>query len=320
MHLLIDINSSICWLNWRVLLCLIIVVMPMIVALFMIWKFEVLRSREREAQDIGRALYDEDVWRPCLKQIHPLWLLAFRVLAFGLALSTITVKAVIHKGSTFYYYTQWTFALITFYFGFGILLSVYGCYQNYKISTDVLNVQPTGIDAEEGYRQPLTGKAANHNKRCHVSQAAGVSSYLFQVIFQISGGAVMLTDCVYWTIIFPFLTIKDYNLSFMTVNLHTLNALLLLGDTVLNSLRFPWFRISYFILWTSAYVIFQWALHASISTWWPYPFLDLSSTNAPLSYLFLALMHLPCYGIFALIVKSKHNLLSKWFPNSYQCR
>ncbi|MBA0571914.1 hypothetical protein Golob_002283 [Gossypium lobatum] len=96
-------------------------------------------------------------------------------------------------------------------------------------------------------------KALNLQEQCDVSQAAGIISYLFQVIFQINAGAVMLTDLIYWYLIFPFLTIEDYTFNFvssmslcssgycfqdlacMTVNMHTLNVILRLGDTALNS-------------------------------------------------------------------------------------
>ncbi|MCL7034443.1 hypothetical protein MKW94_000452, partial [Papaver nudicaule] len=81
--------------------------------------------------------------------------------------------------------------------------------------------------------------------------------------------------------------------------------------------RFPWFRFAYFILWTAIYVIFQWVIHACVSLWWPYPFLDLSSSYAPLWYLAVGLMHIPCYGVFVLIIRMKHFLWSKWFPESY---
>ncbi|CAL9118322.1 unnamed protein product [Musa textilis] len=91
----------------------------------------------------------------------------------------------------------------------------------------------------------------------------------------------MLTDCVFWLIIFPFLAIRDYNLNFVLICMHSLNAVFLLGDIALNSLSFPWFRIAYFLLWTAIYVIFQWVIHACVDIWWPYPFLDLSSTYAP---------------------------------------
>ncbi|XP_039062704.1 uncharacterized protein LOC120207265 [Hibiscus syriacus] len=184
------------------------------------------------------------------------------------------------------------------------------------------NVHHAGIDAEQGYYKPLTNredtnilrKALNPQERCNVSQAADLI-LIFHM--HMNSGAFMLTDPIYWCLIFPFLTIEDYTLNFMTVNLHTLNVILLLGDTALNSSRLPWFRISYFILWTGALVIFHWILHACVSIFWPYPFLDLSSPNAPLWYGLLAIMHIPCYGIFALILKTKHYLLSKWFPQSY---
>ncbi|KAK8672532.1 hypothetical protein V6N13_110898 [Hibiscus sabdariffa] len=320
------------WMNWRGLVCSVIVLTPIVISLIIIWKYEGLKQVKHDGKESHEdsscdELYDDDVWKPCLQEIHPFWLLGYRVIAFCLALATTVSKAITSGGHIFYYYTQWTFTLVTIYFGFGTLLSIYGCYQHNKINSCSFDVQHVRIDAEQGYLTPLTNrkdtnvqrKALNPQESCNVSQAAGISSYLFQVIFQMNAGAVMLTDLIYWCLIFPFLTIADFTLNFMTVNLHTLNVILLLGDTALNSLRFPWFRISYFILWTGAYVIFQWVLHAFVSIWWPYPFLDLSSPTAPLWYGLLALMHIPCYAIFALIVNTKHYLLSKWFPRSYLC-
>lgn len=35
-------------------------------------------------------------------------------------------------------------------------------------------------------------------------------------------------------------------------------------------------------------------------------------------YLFVGLMHIPCYAAFALIVKAKHFFLPRWFPRSYR--
>ncbi|KAK2661730.1 hypothetical protein Ddye_000304 [Dipteronia dyeriana] len=214
--------------------------------------------------------------------------------------------------------------LVTIYFAFGSLLSMYGCC--HKINSGSLNVDHGGIDAERGNFVPLAnGECTNTlEKRKALNgqdgfQAPGIISFLFQVIFQMNAGAVMLTDCIYWCIISPFLTAKDYGPSFLTVNMHTLNAILLIGDTALNCEQFPWFRVSYFVLWTSSYVIFQWIYHGCVRIQWPYPFLDLSSPYAPLWYLVVGLLHIPCYGFFALIVKIKHYQLSKLFPQSYRC-
>ncbi|KAK8981391.1 hypothetical protein V6N11_027813 [Hibiscus sabdariffa] len=217
---------------------------------------------------------------------------------------------------------RWTFTLITIYFGLGSLLSMRGCYQDHKRVTGdkVDNVE---LDAEQG--KDAFGETPNNAEKIlnprpeghFVSQRAGTWGYVFQIIFQMNAGAVLLTDCVFWFIIVPFLAIKDYYLSVLAINMHTINAVFLLGDTAMNCLRFPCFRIAYFFLWTVIYVIFQWIVHACVNIWWPYPFLDLSSSYAPLWYFSVALMHFPCYGAFALVTKLKHHVFSRWFPESY---
>ncbi|KAH7511047.1 hypothetical protein FEM48_ZijujUnG0049800 [Ziziphus jujuba var. spinosa] len=134
-------------------------------------------------------------------------------------------------------------------------------------------------------------------------------------------GAVMLTDSVFWTIIYPFLTAKDYELNFMIASMHSINAVFLLGDTLLNCLRFPLFRIAYFVLWTGVFVIFQWIIHVCVNMWWPYPFLDLSSQYAPLWYVAVPWSWIDAHPMlwhFALIVRIKHMVLSTTFPDSYQ--
>lgn len=34
-------------------------------------------------------------------------------------------------------------------------------------------------------------------------------------------------------------------------------------------------------------------------------------------YLAVAVMQLPCYVVFRLVIKLKHHLLAKWFPGSF---
>ncbi|KAL5540634.1 hypothetical protein UlMin_043209 [Ulmus minor] len=321
------------WLNWRFLLCAIWVFSTMAVALLMIWKYERsehLKSERGEFErNVDQHFYDDEAWRPCLKQIHPIWLLFFRVLAFCILLATLMVKIVVSGGGIFFYYTQWTFTLLTIYFGFGSLLSIYGCYQYSILRSTSSGVSIVGTDTEEGAYVPLTGEETTNTDRKrnilklreenHIFQLPGKCTYIFEILYQMNAGAVILTDSVYWFVIFPFLTIKDYNFNLLTASLHTINAILLLGDTVLNCLPIPWFRISFFILWTGVFVIFQWTFHACVSIWWPYPFLDLSSTYAPFWYLLVGLLHIPCYCLFALIVEIKCYLLKKWFPSSCQC-
>lgn len=82
----------------------------------------------------------------------------------------------------------------------------------------------------------------------------------------------------------------------LMVCMHSVNAVFLVGDMILNCMvsfyflsgsttllfvqfpshwmrifssfqRFPFFRIAYFVLWTAAFVIFQWIIHACVSMW-----------------------------------------------------
>ncbi|XP_004298953.1 PREDICTED: uncharacterized protein LOC101304573 isoform 1 [Fragaria vesca subsp. vesca] len=320
-----DTTASSYWLNWRVLLCSIWVMISLALSVLLIWRFEGLRNSRRsnnsrvtqqeEEETIG-TLFEDETWRPCLKGIHPAWLLAFRLVAFVVLLVLLIITACVDGGTIFYFYTQWTFTLVTVYFGLGSLLSIRGCYRYHK-KTAGERVGNVELDTEQGtVEKSIVSHVAQQNQPRH---PAGILGYVFQIIFQMNAGAVILTDCVFWFIIVPFLTIKDYNLNFLIINMHTINAVFLLAETALNSLPFPWFRIGYFYLWTITYVIFQWICHACVRIWWPYPFLDLSSPYAPLWYLSVGLLHFPCYGIFALIMKLKHHLFSTRCPDSYQC-
>ncbi|KAL0702643.1 hypothetical protein Bca4012_058765 [Brassica carinata] len=162
------------------------------------------------------------------------------------------------------------------------------------------------IHEEKGsYRPPIHAenpnvfKASNGHERYNRStrQVASTLGYILQILFQTCAGAVLLTDGVFWFIIYPFLTSKEFNLDFFIVIKHSVNAVFLLGETFLNSLWFPLFRISYFVLWTDVFVILQWIVHACVSFW----------------YAAVGLMHVPCFGVFALIVKLKYMWFSKCF-------
>lgn len=313
------------WLNWRFLLCAVWVLSSMAVASILIWKYECSGPdaiEGGEARHGKMTLYEDEPWMPCLRTIHPLWLLVFRVIAFFVFTALLVVNIVVDGTSILYYYTQWTFILVAIYFGLGVLLSVYGCHQYMsrasrdRIDRRRLNPECSPMNGEttndpDAMKNP-TFQVSPNNRR-----TAGFCGYLFQIIYQSNAGAVILTDFVFWLIIFPFLAMKDYDLNFLQIGMHSINAVFLLGDTALNCLRFPWFRIAYFLLWTSIYVIFQWIIHSCISIWWPYPFLDLSSAHAPIWYFIVAVLHVPCYAFFSLLMKLKHSLLLRWFPQSY---
>lgn len=314
-----DTTASSYWLNWRVLLCALILLAPLVLAAILIWRYEGKR-RERESQrEHPGTLFQDEAWNTCFKRVHPRWLLAFRVFSFAAMLSLLISNVVRDGSGIFYFYTQWTFTLVTLYFGYASLLSIYGCCIYNKEAGGNTESYTSIHDAEQGtYRPPITRDEAGrtipkspiaHSEEAPVREAAGFWVYVFQVQFQTCAGAVVLTDIVFWAIIYPFT--DGYRLSFLDVCMHSLNAVFLLGDTCLNSLRFPLFRISYFVLWSCIYVAYQWIIHAFKNLWWPYQFLSLSSPYAPLWYLGVTVMHIPCFAVFALVIKMKSCLLRR---------
>ncbi|CAI8587579.1 unnamed protein product [Vicia faba] len=293
-----DTNTLSYWLNWRFFLSALFILLSMGLGSFLIWKYEEFnKSRNERAVEEGRResvglLYEAEAWNTCVKGINPKWLLAYRVFSFLVLLGLLIANVAVDGGGIFYFYTQWTFTLVTIYF------AIASCFSFYNV--------------------PILSKSSYASRETINQNTAGVWGYIIQIIFQTCAGASVLTDSVFWLVLYPFMTPKDFRLDIFTVSMHSVNAVLLLGETSLNSMSFPVFRFAYFILWTATFVIFQWIIHAVVSLWWPYPFLDLSSPYAPLWYLAVGIMHIPCYAIFALIVKLKHLWLSKLCPGCCQ--
>lgn len=98
------------WLNWRVFLCAVWVLAPMVIAAFIIWKHEHSGNSESDAggnQQESSHIRSEKSWKPCLKEIHPVFLLCFRIIAFGLLLIAVSFDLALHGAELFHYYTQW---------------------------------------------------------------------------------------------------------------------------------------------------------------------------------------------------------------------
>lgn len=105
-----DTNTLSYWLNWRFFLCALFLSTVMIVAALLIWKYEGFKrpksgSRD-DSQDSVGSLYEDELWRTCRKGISPVWLLAYRMLAFAVLFGLILSEAVVSGGGIFLFYTQ----------------------------------------------------------------------------------------------------------------------------------------------------------------------------------------------------------------------
>ncbi|XP_027367877.1 uncharacterized protein LOC113873770 [Abrus precatorius] len=320
--------------EWYDLVCLAIVGGALIGALWVLWKNEGT-SQMDETLLVGGAyngvvnVSTSQLWSSCCHGVHPLWLLATRFLSFAIMALLLPIDLLAYDATIFVYYTEWTFTLVMVYFALGTIVSAYGCWQ-------LLNKPPLENgemaeflrrDSEEStstntmvYKEKETKGSIKFQSQYveeDFNQRAGFWGYLMQITYQTSAGAVVLTDVVFWCVIVPFLSISHFELNMLMGCMHTLNAVFLLLDTLLNNLPFPWFRVAYFVLWSCGYIIFQWVIHACGFTWWPYPFLELNTPWAPLWYFCLAIIHIPCYGMYSLIVKAKNTILPQLFPRAF---
>lgn len=311
------------WLQWPSLVCEFIVLVSIVVAFAVLFKWERLRNPvEEEHRKRGGKVYDDELWRSCWKTISPLGLLVCRGILFLLMAGLLASDLLVNGLGVLYFYTEWTFTLVTIYFGLATIISMKGCSQWSKHGSNREHHERTDfltMDREQGATE-TSGENLNGNPVTLQSydewqenrKKAGFWGFIMQILFQTCAGAVMLTDIVFWFILVPFLSSKHFRLKLLIGCMHSVNAFSLLIDTALNNMHFTWFRGAYFLLWTTVYIIFQWILHACGFTWWPYPFLELAKPLAPLWYFGLALLCIICYGIFALLIELKGRLFPKW--------
>ncbi|XP_068664193.1 uncharacterized protein [Aristolochia californica] len=284
-----------------------------------------LLDGETAVEEAGRVACRQ-LWMSCWRWMDPLWLLGLRGVAAVVMAVLLACDIGRYDATIFVYYTEWTFALVILYFVLGVGISAHGCWMFSRHHIDPEEEGPfLNSDLEDSTPSiPFTRNKVNGNIKLpsqgeqeEKERVAGFGGYLMQILYQTCAGAVVLTDIVFWFMIVPFLTNEHFKLNMLMGCMHTLNAVFLVIDTAVNSLPFPLFRSAYFVLWSCIYVIFQWILHACGFTWWPYPFLELATPWAPAWYLCLALIHIPCYGLYSLIVKAKHLFFPKLFPNAY---
>ncbi|XP_050374851.1 uncharacterized protein LOC126792480 [Argentina anserina] len=234
-------NEPTYWLNNRVFFSAAFILATVVVSVSILWKYEgSKRTRRLNRRTIG-VLYEDEAWRTSFKVIHPGWLLAYRIVAFCVLLSVVILDCVVDGPGMFMFFTQCTFTMVTIYFGIGISISIYGCrkYRNrvFDNATDEVKDEEQGTSVGKNADTTSTPKSPTAEE-CPSRKAAGLYVHIFQAIYQLCGGAAVLTDFVFWGILYPFVWDPEYDqLDFLMVSLHVFNLLFLLGDTILNSME-----------------------------------------------------------------------------------
>ncbi|KAI3800878.1 hypothetical protein L1987_28977 [Smallanthus sonchifolius] len=294
------------WLQWQVLVCALIFLLPALISI----RFITTKNNTPTTNSYH-------LWMPYWRNLHPIWLLLYRVFSF-ISMAYLLYQTVVGFGPfVFYFYTQWTFLLVTIYFALGTFISAHGCWMLYKEhSLPIPNQERDKFlkkDSSPVEDSMMKDNEASIKLQMQFNQEAGFWGNLMQNIYQTCAGAVVLTDIVFWCLLLPFQTGDDFKLTLLIGCMHSVNAVFLLMDSALNSLQFSWHGLTYFVLWSSTYIVFQWVMNACCFTRWPYPFLELATPWAPMWYFGIALFHLPCYGLYLLLVKAKVSM----FPRSF---
>ena len=91
------------------MICCMWMAIAMVITAFLIFKYEGFRrkrSGEGEEKEWSGHVCADETWRPCLRNIHPAWLLAFRAVAFFVLLIMLIVIGLVDGPTIFFYYTQ----------------------------------------------------------------------------------------------------------------------------------------------------------------------------------------------------------------------
>uniref|UniRef100_A0A803LEY3 Uncharacterized protein n=1 Tax=Chenopodium quinoa TaxID=63459 RepID=A0A803LEY3_CHEQI len=238
--------------HWYSVVSVVIVVTAAFGSVYVLW-----RRKHYTQPEIGikrRWLYDglllnnnpssQHYWTSCWSGFHPAYLLVFRLLSL-FSLAFFLAWDIHHWGpSIFIYYTEWTYSLTMMYFAIGSVISAHGCWllhKHNKNDSPCLEESPGrgALDFEDIPTATTTLTLdSNHGKQhCYYpSQTPGFWGYFMQITYQISGGAVILTDIIFWCIIAPASSNTRLGLTLLMGCIHTVNVAFLLLDTCINRL------------------------------------------------------------------------------------
>ncbi|VAH27101.1 unnamed protein product [Triticum turgidum subsp. durum] len=169
------------WLRWQVFVCGALIAVPTALA-------AALLPRLRRSVAPLRAT---DLWLPCWPRLHPGCLLGYRAFALAAAAALLVRDIVPHGPRVFFFYTQWTFLLVTIYFAVATAISAHGCWSYSKKSLrktdeygDVENRDlSTSISGER--KNDEKDKMASYYEQIANEKRAAFWGRCMQIIYQV---------------------------------------------------------------------------------------------------------------------------------------
>ncbi|KAL8150345.1 hypothetical protein V2J09_020153 [Rumex salicifolius] len=167
------------WWRWQVPVCALIISLPAIICGILI------KKKLKTGDPLGNCC----LWIPCWKGLNPRWLLAYRALVFS-TMACLLYKMIALNGLfAFYFYTQWTFALVMLYFAVGTIISAQGCW-SYE-ETDPLKGEKDEFIDSKPEETNLANTASFRPKEKALSnlqkhKQAGFLGYLMHTIYQVA--------------------------------------------------------------------------------------------------------------------------------------
>ncbi|KAL6074653.1 hypothetical protein QOT17_004048 [Balamuthia mandrillaris] len=229
----------------------------------------------------------------------PAWVLfLYRLVAFAYILTITVLKIVFdHRhGKMFIYFTNLNYILLPGYFAVGVTLGV--IYLGHKWGLPLLD--------EFGDWYYRRGRKADKQERTHLN----IVEFIYWIGFPLAVTNALFLDIVYWAAIFGVEEEEDESrregfLLFLTINVHAINALWLLGELILTRMDVFFLYIICPIAYGMTYLIFAWIRYA-IAENWVYDILDWDDPVNAVYYVIIWPIGMACF----LVV-----MAATWFRN-----
>ncbi|KAD3068726.1 hypothetical protein E3N88_36606 [Mikania micrantha] len=214
------------WLQWQVLVCGLIFLLPALISI----RFIVKNSNTPTTNSY-------DLWMPYWMNLHPIWLLIYRVFSF-ISMAYLLYQIVLRFGVFVDFLTghdllcvlamPWELKTIDMLTDqsnkmaiiLGTIISAHGCWKLFREhSISVPNQERDKFLKKDS--SPVEDIMVKDNEpsiklQMQFNQEAGFWGNLMLNIYQTCAGAVVLTDIVFWCLLLPFQTGDDFKLTLVS--------------------------------------------------------------------------------------------------------